>query len=133
VAKQRGLVDSSVGFQAGKESRAPKRRSSGNKSGPGSAKLDGTPKVLKHFASVSKFGEFNSVNGAIRRGREPNEKAVNSETIKKEKESLNLVFRRNVDVDVSAGEDPRGTRRRETNKAPIRADSKRGTCSQPPV
>ena len=88
MTKQRGLIDSSVGFQAGKESRVPKRRSSSNKSGPGSEKLDGTPRVLNNFASVSKFGEFNSVNGAVRRGREPAEEAVNSETIKKEKESL---------------------------------------------
>ena len=68
--------------------------------------MDGTTKVLKHFASVGKFGEFNSVNGTIRRRREPEEEAVNSETVKEEAESLNLMFRGNMHVNISARKDP---------------------------
>ena len=71
--------------------------------------------------------------GQSGRGGEPNEETVNFEPIKKEKKGLNLMFRRNVNVDVGARKDPRETRRRETNKAPVRADSKRGTGGRPPV
>jgi len=122
VPEQRSLINIGIGFQGGKESRVAQGGSSCDESGTSGEELNRTPKVLENFTSFDKFSKFNSVDGAVGRGREPEEETVNSEFIEKKIESLNLTLRRNVYVDIRAREDPRRTRRREANEAPIRTN-----------
>ena len=116
VAEQRSLVNIGIGFQGrNQKSRVAQGGSACNKSGTSSEKLNRTPKVLENLSSFEKFSEFNSVDGAVGRGRKPEKETMNAEFIEKKIESLNLTLRGNVYVDIRAREDPRRTRRREAN------------------
>jgi len=115
VAEQRSLINIGIGFQGGKESRVAQGGSSCDESGTSGEELNRTPKVLDNFTSFDKFSEFNSVDGAVGRGREPEKETMNAETIEKKIESLRLTLRGNVDVNIRARGNTRGTRRRKAN------------------
>jgi hypothetical protein len=115
VAEQRSLVNTGIEFQGRKESRVAQGGSSCNKSGTGSEKLNRTPKVLENFTSFDEFGEFNSVDGAVGGGREPEKETMFPETVEEKLESLRLPLRGNVDVDIRTRGNPRGTRRRKAD------------------